>query len=530
MALSQIQCLDETNVNLRTHESKPEFFYSEEQRLALETLLRDGRDAFAKFLEVSNLRCFLSDQEINRLTGVVEVYDPGSELLQADSDSNNLPLSLQYWPELSDYSLAHLELGWPESAAYRGVTRVTVYAQPPLDGYTHIKEVVRKSIGQAQKVIAVVMDQFTDVDIFRDLLDAGFKRKVCVYILLERTALPHFLSMAERAAMHHGHLKKLRVRVTAGTEFFTRACTRVRGRLAHRFLFIDGDKAVSGSYSFTWTASRLDRHLVTMVTGQAVESFDRLFRELYLTSSEVDLGRVAMEKEPVSEPLPFVPPVASLSAVNARKLFSPRYAVLTANNTAPNTSPTTSGQNIQNPLKERVSEPVEAPLLHPGLACLEKANLISYLPTWPEPDPTSDVIGFINVRDSSRPTQVHLQRSERFETSQAIRFSSPLSQPDAQTLPEAGQLATTNTTNPPSHTFDGLNKQEALTHTQASETPQQHSTAALSPYSLTASLPGSPPSPFTTLSPSSASAITATTPKPVTLKPDSPLPPPNQSP
>ncbi len=57
------------------------------------------------------------------------------------------------------------------------------------------------------QVIAVVMDVFTDVDIFRDLLDAGFKRRISVYILLEHTTLPHFLSMCQRANMHAGHLK-----------------------------------------------------------------------------------------------------------------------------------------------------------------------------------------------------------------------------------------------------------------------------------------------------------------------------------
>ena len=57
------------------------------------------------------------------------------------------------------------------------------------------------------KVIAVVMDLFTDVDIFRDLLEAGYKRKVSVYILLEPSTLPHFLSMCDRAKMHPGQLK-----------------------------------------------------------------------------------------------------------------------------------------------------------------------------------------------------------------------------------------------------------------------------------------------------------------------------------
>lgn len=51
------------------------------------------------------------------------------------------------------------------------------------------------------------MDVFTDVDIFRDLLDVSFRKRISVYILLEPTALPHFLSMCQRANMHTGHLK-----------------------------------------------------------------------------------------------------------------------------------------------------------------------------------------------------------------------------------------------------------------------------------------------------------------------------------
>lgn len=51
------------------------------------------------------------------------------------------------------------------------------------------------------------MDMFTDVDIFKDLLDAGFKRKVGVYIILDETNVKHFLQMCERAQMHAGHLK-----------------------------------------------------------------------------------------------------------------------------------------------------------------------------------------------------------------------------------------------------------------------------------------------------------------------------------
>lgn len=154
MALSQIQCLDDNHVNPRASESKPEFLYCEDQRVALEALLRDGREAFFEYLQDRGLQGFLSDPELETLAAAVEPYDPGSEIFpgNAGDDDDEPPLSLHYWPELSDTSTPQLDLGWPDSDAYRGVTRATVYTQPPLDGQAHIKEVVRKTIAQAQKV------------------------------------------------------------------------------------------------------------------------------------------------------------------------------------------------------------------------------------------------------------------------------------------------------------------------------------------------------------------------------------------
>lgn len=63
------------------------------------------------------------------------------------------------------------------------------------------------SLSSCSQVIAVVMDMFTDVDIFKDLLDAGFKRKVAVYIIVDESNVKYFLHMCERARMHLGHLK-----------------------------------------------------------------------------------------------------------------------------------------------------------------------------------------------------------------------------------------------------------------------------------------------------------------------------------
>ncbi|XP_018539960.1 protein FAM83G [Lates calcarifer] len=462
MALSQIQCLDDHHVNWRVSESKPEFFYSEDQRLALEALITKGRDAFTDYTREHGVREFLSEPELERIVHTAEAYRPGYEHHQkpetpgpgnltpgSGEEAGDGEVSLQYWPDRSEASVAELDLGWPEAISYRGVTRVTVHTQPPTEGYTHIKEVVRKTIASAQKVIAVVMDVFTDVDIFRDLLDAGYKRRVPVYIILDIAAVPCFLSMCGRADMHRGHLKNLRVRCCGGVEFFTRSAQKVRGSLSQKFLLVDGDRAISGSYSFTWSSSRLDRNLITVITGQAVETFDLQFRDLYLVSRGVSLNKVPMVDEPIPDPLPQAAP-APVSAAVARKLINPKYAlVATGNHISPTSSDqNSSNKNSQNPtglkiMKGRLKEVIEEPPLHPGLANLEKAYLIPYLPTWPEPDPPSDVIGFINIRDEKRANQVHLQRSERFEVSQAIRFSSPLTVPAQTEEPAPDQEANT---------------------------------------------------------------------------------------
>lgn len=165
MALSQIQCLDDHHVNWRVSESKPEFFYSEDQRLALEALITKGRDAFTDYTREHGVREFLSEPELERIVHTAEAYRPGYEHHQkpetpgpgnltpgSGEEAGDGEVSLQYWPDRSEASVAELDLGWPEAISYRGVTRVTVHTQPPTEGYTHIKEVVRKTIASAQKV------------------------------------------------------------------------------------------------------------------------------------------------------------------------------------------------------------------------------------------------------------------------------------------------------------------------------------------------------------------------------------------
>ncbi|KAI7803757.1 uncharacterized protein fam83ga [Triplophysa rosa] len=435
MALSQVQCLDDSHINLRTSESKPDFFYSEEQRLALETLIHEGRDAYEDHIKTNNIRCFLSDLELERFLNTVEVYSPGSPHDNAElyGESDGEDVSLQYWPDLSDYSIPQLDIGWPDWASYRGVTRVQVYTQPPYDGQPHIKAVVRKMIGQAQKVVAIVMDLFTDIDIFKDVLDASFRRKVAVYIILESAGVTHFLKMCDKAGIHTGHLKNLRVRSIRGAEFFSRSSKRVCGSQSQKFMFIDGDKAVSGSYSFTWSASRLDRNLITVLTGQTVEIFDSLFQDMYVMSNGVCLNKINLGSEPEPEILPQQGPTLFPTTNTAFKLINPKYTLVTGYTFTTNGPDQTNGKNdIAKNEKESVKHIIDAPALppiHPGLLNLEKANMIHYVPTWPDPEPPSDVIGFINIRDANKPLQANLMRSELFEVSQAIRFKDSIREP-----------------------------------------------------------------------------------------------------
>ncbi|XP_006875582.1 PREDICTED: protein FAM83G [Chrysochloris asiatica] len=455
MAFSQVQCLDDSHVNWRSSESKPEFFYSEEQRLALEALAARGPEAFHEVLKRENIRDFLSELELQRILETIEVYDPGSEDPRdvgglrgpedaggegegtsgadgaAPTETELLP-SLEYWPQKSDRSIPQLDLGWPDTIAYRGVTRASVYMQPPIDGQTHIKEVVRKMISQAQKVIAVVMDMFTDVDIFKDLLDAGFKRKVAVYIIVDESSVKYFLHMCERACMHLGHLKNLRVRSSGGTEFFTRSATKFKGALAQKFMFVDGDRAVCGSYSFTWSAARTDRNVISVLSGQVVEMFDRQFQELYLTSHSVSLKSVPMEKEPEPEPimLPSVVPLVPAGTV-AKKLVNPKYALVKAKSADELAKTCTEKPENKRPpglrgpaLVERSSDFPEPPLpIHPGLLNLERANMFEYLPTWvePDPEPGSDILGYINIIDPNiwNPQPSQMNRIKIRDTSQA---------------------------------------------------------------------------------------------------------------
>ncbi len=163
MAESQLMCMEDGRIGAKIPESKPEFYYSEEQRAAIEELLKNGDGAFKMRLQKDNMKDFLSAREVKLLVSTFKLYDShddsgGGKKSQsasergaagADADSG---VHSTYWPQMSDTEVPPLDIGWPGGGFFRGVTRVAVHTHPPKDNGPHIKEVVRRLIQEASKV------------------------------------------------------------------------------------------------------------------------------------------------------------------------------------------------------------------------------------------------------------------------------------------------------------------------------------------------------------------------------------------
>ncbi|XP_060909852.1 protein FAM83F-like [Labrus mixtus] len=293
MAESQLMCMEDGHIGVNVPESKPEFYYSEEQRAAIEELLKNGDGAFKTRLKDDNMKDFLSAREVKLVTSTFKQYDSGnnesgSSQASASGTDADSGVHSTYWPMMSDTEVPPLDNGWPNGSMFRGVTRVAVHTHPPKENGPHIKEVVRRLIQEASKVIAIVMDILTDVHILQDLMDAAFRRSVPVYILLDIQGVPHFLDICSRLQIGSQHLRKIRARSLQGLGF-NLSFGRLPGSLCNKYMLVDGDKVVFGSYSFSWCTSRMDRNMITVMTGQVVDFFDQDFRELYAISDKMDL-------------------------------------------------------------------------------------------------------------------------------------------------------------------------------------------------------------------------------------------------
>uniref|UniRef100_A0A7N4NV62 Family with sequence similarity 83 member E n=1 Tax=Sarcophilus harrisii TaxID=9305 RepID=A0A7N4NV62_SARHA len=288
MAASQLAALDEAGEGAPDKTplggADPTLLYSEGQRLALETLLSEGAGAFTTCLLREKLLPFLAAEEVRSLEAWAEDWSAGAGEGQEGPAGLPEPGSLTYFPGPSDEPPPELSLGWPEARPGKGPTRARLYTQPPAEGDPSIKELVRKAIREAQKLVAVVMDVFTDPDLLLDLREAAGRRGVPVYVLLDHRHLPAFLALAQQLGVNARATENLEVRVLRGWGFQSRRKKHVTGDMREKFVLLDGLSVITGSYSFTWSDSRLHRNLVTLLTGEVLEAFDREFRTLYAAS------------------------------------------------------------------------------------------------------------------------------------------------------------------------------------------------------------------------------------------------------
>ncbi|XP_034040138.1 mucin-17-like isoform X8 [Thalassophryne amazonica] len=256
--------------------------YREEYRLAVDALVEEELEGYYQFLQRADVVDFLSPPEIEYIQCSIQLPQqnfPEQPFLESEGDGS----SDTYWPIHSDLDAPGLDLGWPPLHRFIGPTEVTTLVNPPEPDMPSIKEQARRLIKNAQQVIAVVMDVFTDVDIFADILQAAM-RNVAVYVLLDEQNVRLFLNMASNCRVNLQSIQFLRVRTVCGVTYRCRSGKSIKGRMMDRFLLTDCRAVLGGNYSFMWSFEKLHRCMAHLYLGQLVSTFDEEFRILYAQS------------------------------------------------------------------------------------------------------------------------------------------------------------------------------------------------------------------------------------------------------
>ncbi|XP_019747963.1 uncharacterized protein fam83e isoform X3 [Hippocampus comes] len=230
---SQEASLDEDAVFLPVKPSSPEFLYSELERHSMEKLLCEGPKAFYNSVGTELSGSFLSPDEVSEITSWVQDFH--FTPLQKEENGGNVnpdeaDLTSSYFPSYSDVPAPSLALGWPEAPWVR-MENVAVYTNPPAEGEPSIREVIRRHLQKASQ--------------------------------------------------------NIQVRVLGGKSFCSSKGKMMVGELKDKFILVDLERVIHGSYSLAWTDAHLHRHLITVITGSVVDSFDKEFRTLFAASAPV---------------------------------------------------------------------------------------------------------------------------------------------------------------------------------------------------------------------------------------------------
>ncbi|XP_054605845.1 protein FAM83H [Nothobranchius furzeri] len=257
--------------------------YREEYRLAIDALVENSLDGYYEFLHKADVVDFLSTTEIKYIENYVQIPKHISQPEQYFLGTGGDGSSDTYWPVHSDLDVPGLDLGWPQVHAFIEPTEITTLLNPPEPDMPSIKEHARRLIRNAQQVVAVVMDMFTDVDMFLEVLTAS-SRRVAVYVLLDEVNAHHFVNMVVNCRVNLQDFHFLRVRTVSGITYQCRSGKSFKGQMLDRFLLTDCRAVLSGNYSFMWSFEKLHRCMAHLFLGQFVTTFDEEFRILYAQS------------------------------------------------------------------------------------------------------------------------------------------------------------------------------------------------------------------------------------------------------
>ncbi|XP_043842815.1 protein FAM83C [Dromiciops gliroides] len=299
--------------------------HSEAARLAADALLEHGEAAYLRVIAEERELPFLSTLDLDYMTqharGGPEIGDSGESGdrngkagPQTSGTADRLSLISQatsgtYFPAATDAEPPALDLGWPDVPQATGFSPTQAVVHFQRDKAKNIKDLLRFLFSQARTVVAVVMDVFTDMELLCDLMEASGRRAVPVYLLLAQDNLHHFLEMCYKMDLTGGHLPNMRVRSICGDTYCSKAGRRFTGQALEKFVIIDCEQVVAGSYSFTWLCSQVHTSLVLQLRGRIVEDFDREFRCMFAESQAVE-GFSGGEEDILAPRAPRPPPPA----------------------------------------------------------------------------------------------------------------------------------------------------------------------------------------------------------------------------
>ncbi|KAH0617458.1 hypothetical protein JD844_015709 [Phrynosoma platyrhinos] len=313
--------------NLSFRLAKLDFNHNESVRLATDALLDGGIPAYLKALEDEGEVDFLSTVEAQYIKKNArepyyssETHADGEAGPRQNNDATSLP-SGTYFPLVSENSEPTLLHTWSasEKPYLKEKSSTTVYFQT--DKNSNIRDLIRRCINKTcqvwgwkfgeqetgraavgfwtwafimrvesnslpigKRVLAILMDVFTDAEIFCDVLEAANKRQVFVYLLLDHSNLKLFTEMCDKLHVAEGHFKNISVRSVTGEVYCAKSGRKFSGQIQEKFIISDWRYVLSGSYSFTWLSGQVHRNFLSKFTGQVVELFDEEFRHLYALS------------------------------------------------------------------------------------------------------------------------------------------------------------------------------------------------------------------------------------------------------